>query len=65
MNTIKETTKILSEEDVLNLLERDSSKGIGYKILWERVLEHIRNGEIITFDYKTDELHWFNDLAHT
>lgn len=64
MNTIKETTKILSEEDVLKLLERDNAKGIGYKIVWERVLEHIRNGEIITFDYKTEEIHWFNGLSH-
>lgn len=63
--TITETTKILSEEDALKFLERDSSKSIGHKIVWERVLEHIRNGEIITFDYKTGELHWFNDLAHT
>lgn len=56
MNTIKETTKILSEEDVLKLLARDSAKSIGHKIVWERVLEHIRNGEIITFDYKTEEI---------
>ncbi|MDP2854826.1 MAG: hypothetical protein Q8O28_11360 [Smithellaceae bacterium] len=62
---ITETTKILSEEDVLKFLEQDSVKSIGHKLVWERVLEHVKNGEIITFDYKTEELHWFNDLVHT
>ncbi len=64
MNTIAESTKILSEQDVLQRLEQDSERGFAYVMVWERVLEHVRNGEIITFDYKTQELHWYNGLSH-
>jgi len=64
MNTITENTRILTEQDVLKLLEQDSRRGIGYTIVWERVLEHIRNGEVITFDFKTREIRWFEGLSH-
>jgi hypothetical protein len=33
-------------------LEEASEKSIGHQLVWERVLEHIQNGEIITFDQR-------------
>ena len=54
-------TIILNEEFVLERLETDSEKSIGHQLVWERVLEHVQNGELITFDLITEELHWFQD----
>jgi len=71
--------RILSEEDVLQKLEetvkkinhvkriRASKRDIGLanaeKDVWERVLYHIRNGEIITLDDE-NRLQWHINASY-
>jgi hypothetical protein len=48
----------------LQLLEKDGKRGDAYAMVWERVLEHVRNGEIIVYDYETNNIQWFDGLSH-
>lgn len=65
LNTCAGSEKILTEADVLKRMELDRHRGSSFQLIWDRVLEHVRNGEIIVFNYSTEEIHWYDGLGHS
>ena len=62
-NLCRGSEKILTEQDVLARISVDAHRGPSLLMIWERVLEHVRNGEIIVFNYATEEIHWYQGLG--
>ena len=54
----------LTEDFVKNKISEDAPRGFQYIMVWERVLDHVLEGDVVTFDLETEELQWFPDTKN-